>query len=102
MHDWLSVNVQIRSGLEHRVRQFIRTGRAGDLFDTNLWWADKFTPADEELAIHDKYHAVIAIAHREQLLLPYNLRHAREWIRMHVPRVESNNSYEAPHLFCKR
>jgi glycosyltransferase involved in cell wall biosynthesis len=100
MHDLWSVNLQIRSGLEQRVKQFIQTGQAGELFDPNLQWADKFTPANEELAIYDRYHAVIAISRREQLVLQQNLRHARvEWIPMHVPAVKFQNSYEAAPIF---
>jgi glycosyltransferase involved in cell wall biosynthesis len=100
MHDLLSVNVQIRSELDKRVKQFIRTGQAGDLFDTNLRWADKLIPADEEVAIYDKYDAVVAISRHEGLLLEQKLQHARVvWIPMHIPAVKFINSYDAPPIF---
>jgi glycosyltransferase involved in cell wall biosynthesis len=100
MHDLLSVNAQIRSGLDQRIKQFIQTGQSGDLFDTELRWADLFTPSDEELSIYDKYDSVIAIANREQLLLQQNLRHAQvKWIPMHIPAVKIINSYDAPPIF---
>jgi glycosyltransferase involved in cell wall biosynthesis len=101
MHDVLSVNAEIRTGLERRVKHFVQTGEPGELFDTDLRWAEKFIPAQEELAIYDKYHAVIAIAHREQVLLQRNLRHAKvQWIPMHIPPVNLESSYDAPPIFC--
>jgi glycosyltransferase involved in cell wall biosynthesis len=100
MHDLVSVNAQMRLGLDRRVSQFARTGKAGELFDTDLRWADNFNPSDEELAIYDRYDAVIAIARREQSLLEKTLRHARvEWVPMHIPPVKIDNSYESPPIF---
>jgi glycosyltransferase involved in cell wall biosynthesis len=100
MHDLLSVNAQISAGLEQRVRQFIQTGEAGELFDTDLCWADKFIPSEEEIAIYDKYDAVIAIARREQQLLQRHLHHAGvNWIPMHIPPVKLKNSYDARPFF---
>jgi glycosyltransferase involved in cell wall biosynthesis len=100
MQDLLSVNVQIRSGVDQRVKQFIQTGEAGELFDTTLQWADKLTPADDELAIYDKYDAVIAISRQERLLLQQKLRHARAiWIPMHIQPVKLVNLYNGPPIF---
>jgi glycosyltransferase involved in cell wall biosynthesis len=100
MQDLVSVNAQMRLGLVQRVSEFTRTGKVGELFDTDLRWADNFNPSDEELAICDRYDAVIAIARREQSLLEKHLRHARvEWVPMHIPPVKIDNSYESPPLF---
>jgi glycosyltransferase involved in cell wall biosynthesis len=100
MQDLVSVNAQIRSGLGTKLSQFIRTGKAGELFDTDLRWADKLKPSDEELAIYDRYNTVIAIARREQSLLQKNLRHAQvKWIPMYIPAVKIDNSYDGPPIF---
>jgi glycosyltransferase involved in cell wall biosynthesis len=100
MQDLVSVNAQMRLGLDQKVSQFTRTGKAGELFDTDLRWADNFSPSNEELAIYDKYDGVIAIARREQSLLEKHLNHARvEWIPMHISPVETDNSYDSPPIF---
>jgi glycosyltransferase involved in cell wall biosynthesis len=100
MHDLVSVNLQINSELEKRLKKFVETGQKGELFDPNLQWADKINPSDKELTIYDQYDAVIAISRREQLLLQQKLRHARvEWIPIHIPAVKLKNSYDAPPIF---
>jgi glycosyltransferase involved in cell wall biosynthesis len=100
MQDLVSVNAEMRSGLDQRVSQFTQTGKAGELFDIDLGWADNFNPSDEELSIYNRYNAIIAIARREQLLLQKNLLHARvELIPMHIPAVNIHNSYESPPIF---
>jgi glycosyltransferase involved in cell wall biosynthesis len=100
MQDLVSVNTQMRSGLDQRVSQFTRTGKAGELFDTDLRWADNLNPSDEELAIYDRYDGVIAIARGEQSLLEKTLRHARvELIPMYIQAVKIDNSYELPPIF---
>jgi glycosyltransferase involved in cell wall biosynthesis len=100
MQDLVSVNAEMQAGLDSRVRQFIQTGRPGELFDVDLHWADKLTPTETELAIYDKYDAVIAIARREQVVLQKHLRHAKvNWIPMHIKAAAGANSYDEPAIF---
>jgi glycosyltransferase involved in cell wall biosynthesis len=100
MHDLSSVNGQMNAGLDRRIKQFVKTGEPGDLFDVDLHWGERLEPDDKELAIYDQYDAVIAISRREQALLQKHLRHSRvEWIPMHIPAIACANVYDAPPVF---
>jgi glycosyltransferase involved in cell wall biosynthesis len=100
MHDLLSVNAQMRQWLESRINEFTRTGQAGELFNPNLRWEEKFSSSDEELAIYDQYDAVIAISQQEQRTLQNRLRRARAtWIPMYIPPVKLDNSYNGSPIF---
>jgi glycosyltransferase involved in cell wall biosynthesis len=100
MHDLLSVNLRRRQWLESKINELTRTGHAGDLFNQNLQWDEKFSASDEELAIYDQYDAVIAISKQEQLILQNRLRRARAvWVPMHIPPVKLDNSYDGPPIF---
>jgi glycosyltransferase involved in cell wall biosynthesis len=100
MQDLVSVNAEMRLGIDQRIKQFVQTGQPGELFDTDLLWADKFIPTNEELAIYDRYDTVIAIARREQLLVQKNLCRAHvKWVPMHISAVQIANTYDAPPIF---
>jgi glycosyltransferase involved in cell wall biosynthesis len=100
MHDLLSVNLQIRQWLDAKISEFMRTGHAGDLFNPTLRRDEKFNASDEELAIYDKYDAVIAISQQEQIILQNSLRRARAvWIPMHIPPVKLDNTYDGSPIF---
>jgi glycosyltransferase involved in cell wall biosynthesis len=94
-HDLCTVNQQLWREVTRLLKEFKSGRRAPDLFDEELAWREVWKPEPAELAIYDRYHAVIAVSPREEQILRTHLERARVfWLPITVPGTVTANAYD--------